>query len=105
MNKYLNISFDIPESIDELLTKWDNDIQSQKIFNDIIDKIDGYDNETNNLREIIFRKIFMITNNHDLSAYVCEDIGLIYFCESHNIKNDWLNKRRETYLSGKIPYV
>jgi len=105
MNEYLHIPFKIPPNVDETLTCWDNDEVGQAQFNSILDDVGSkYDDETNELRKLMFFKIFDLSSSHDLSAYICEDIGLIYYCEKINYINAWLQERREIYLKGNIPF-
>lgn len=90
----------------EILAKWDMDQESEMESNKLIDIVGNeYDKSIDGVREMAFKKVFNATMSHDLSAYICEDLGLILRCDGKKAFSYWLEKRESIYIDGYVPFM
>ncbi|KQO22490.1 hypothetical protein ASF10_08930 [Flavobacterium sp. Leaf82] len=76
------------------------DIVKEKIIEDKIDKT-----VSDNCREKVFKLVYSITNNSDLSSYISDDFGMIVQSLETKQNYFWLNSLWLEYKKGILPYA
>lgn len=106
---FFDINYLLNVNIDDILDMRDDEIfdnqwiqnyelvYNNKINDDICQLIDI-------IREIVFRKIYDITQNLDLAACVSDDFELMCKAYVLNINNIWLANLAYSYVQKKIPF-
>lgn len=103
LSNYTEDDFDI------ILDERDNDDFSERwmeIFNTLKEKVEKskIENISDSLREKVFKLVYSITNNSDLSSYLSDDFGMIVQSLETKQNDFWLNSLWLEYKKGVLPY-
>lgn len=55
------------------------------------------------IREYVFKKIYVLTHSSDVAGYISDDIGLVAESISKSFDIEWVGKLFERYCSGDFP--
>jgi len=55
------------------------------------------------IREFVFKKVFSLMQNSEISGYISDDIGLVADSISKSANIKWVDKLFESYRSGCFP--
>lgn len=104
LSNYTNDDFDMildKRDEDSFSERWMEifDIVKEKIIKEKLDKT-----SSDNLREKVFKLVFSLTSNSDLSSYVSDDFGLILQSIQIQYKDYWLNSLWLEYKKGNLPF-
>ena len=92
--------------IDSVFSQWDADEAGHTAFNAILNEVgEPVDPDLQEIRDLVFDQVFTFTKHYELSACVCEEIGLIIQCHRFHHDDAWLKEREGHYLAGRLPYV
>jgi len=91
---------DLPEFDDEWV----------RVFEELetIKKEEGFSEEnkkiSDNIREKVYLKVYGMTQDDDIAAYISDDFGLICDSELLNYKDELLEKFIKCYHNSQFPY-
>ncbi|GDY13920.1 hypothetical protein LBMAG53_27980 [Planctomycetota bacterium] len=92
--------------VDAVFSQWDADEAGHAAFIAIINRVgDQFEPGIQEIRDVVFDRIYAATQHHELAAYVCEEIGLIVLCHQLQDADPWLKERDEIYRAGRLPYA
>ncbi|KAB8058279.1 hypothetical protein GCN74_16740 [Janthinobacterium sp. FT14W] len=61
------------------------------------------DGQVREVREAAYKKVYQITKNADLAAYVSDDMGLIALACKNKLDVEFINNLWKSYMQGEFP--